>query len=220
MGKVTLTFDNGPTVDTTPFVLKELSRRGLNAYFCLVAGQLLKGKEQVDIARQTQTDGHVLVNHSLTHAVALGDDPTAGHAEREIAQAHAILSEKLPDWEPRWFRPFGRGGELGRHLLSQPCMPHFRDLGYSVLLWNSVPRDWEDSEGWVGTALDQLKELDDGVIVLHDLPTGAMNHLGCFLDELLQRHETTLEVPEECVPVRDGHLVWPGTKFSQIIAGS
>lgn len=217
MGKVTLTFDNGPTVNTTPLVLNELKSRGLSAYFCLVAGQLLKGQEQVDIANQTQAEGHVLVNHSLTHGVALGDDPSVEHADNEVAGAHAVLSEKLKNWEPLWFRPFGRGGEMGRHLLSQPSMPHFRNLGYSVLLWNSVPRDWEDIDGWADTALAQLRERSHTVIVLHDLNTGAMKHLGRFLDELLIHHETTMALPEDCVPIEGGEVAWPAAQFDQII---
>ena len=217
MAKVTLTFDNGPTVDATPMVLEELKRRGLHAYFCLVASQLLKGQEQIDIANQTQAEGHVLVNHSLTHGTALGDDPSTAHAEREVAEAHAILDERVNDWRARWFRPFGRGGELGRHLLSRASMSHFEAVGYSVLLWNSVPRDWENIHGWMETAHAQLSEQDHGVIVLHDLNTGAMEHLGQFLDDVLRTHEPTLDLPDDCVPIRNGSVAWSDDRFEAII---
>ncbi|MEM7098358.1 MAG: polysaccharide deacetylase family protein [Pseudomonadota bacterium] len=217
MAKVTLTFDNGPSVDTTPYVLEHLKSRGLRAYFCLIAGQLLKGKEQVDIANQTQADGHVLVNHSLTHGVALGDDPSAAHAEREVSNAHAILVDKLHNWEPDWFRPFGRGGEIGNHLLSEASMPLFEAHGYSILLWNSVPRDWEDVDGWVETAHQQIGAQDHTVVVLHDLGTGAMVHLARFLDDLLCEHEITMDLPTGCVPVQAGSVAWPHDQISQII---
>ena len=75
MPRITLTFDNGPTPSVTPGVLGELASRGLSAYFCLVGRQLQKGQEQVDIALEALSSGHRLVNHSLTHGVALGDDP-------------------------------------------------------------------------------------------------------------------------------------------------
>ena len=220
MPKVTLTFDNGPTVTTTPQVLNELRQRHLNAYFCLVASQLLKGQEQVDIANQTQAEGHVLVNHSLTHGVALGDDPSAQHAQNEIAQSHDVFLQKMPNWNPRFFRPFGRGGELGQHLLSQSSISHIQCLGYSVLLWNSVPRDWENNDGWVETAMDQCKEQNHTVVVLHDLNTGAMDHLGRFLDELLVHHEVTMDVPVDCLPIEHGQINWPSHRFEQIITES
>lgn len=66
MSLVTLTFDNGPTVETTPAVLQQLADRHLTAYFCVVGTQLEAGREQVDIAKETLARGHYLVNHSLT----------------------------------------------------------------------------------------------------------------------------------------------------------
>ena len=95
MSLVTLTFDNGPTVDTTPFVLKHLQARKLSAYFCVVGTQLQAGNEQVEIARETLARGHQLVNHSFTHGVALGDDPSPDHATREVTDMHSLLDSKL-----------------------------------------------------------------------------------------------------------------------------
>ena len=216
MGSVTLTFDNGPTVDTTPRVLEELRCRDLTAYFCLVGKQLLKGQEQIDIASEAKRRGHILVNHSLTHGTALGDDVSAEHARQEIVEAHTVLTQTIPEWNSTLFRPFGRGGDIGPHLLSQHSLDHFRDLNYSVLLWNSVPRDWEDIDGWVDTALTQITQQTHTVIVLHDLNTGAMEHLGRFLDAVLTQHETTMQLPEDCVPIKDGNIVWENSRINQI----
>jgi peptidoglycan/xylan/chitin deacetylase (PgdA/CDA1 family) len=55
------------------------------------------------------------------------------------------------------------------------------------VLWSSVPRDWEDPEGWVDAALADVERLDHAVVVLHDLPTGAMAALPRFLDSLEAR---------------------------------
>ena len=165
MTEITLTFDNGPSVATTPGVLDELQARDLSAYFCLIGAQLLKGAEQVDIAKETLTRGHTLVNHSYTHDVALGDDPTVAHARREIADTHALMNDKLGNWGRHWFRPFGRGGEWGEHLLSQPAVKELQAHSYSVLIWNCVPRDWEDPTGWVETALTEIEAQDHTVLV-------------------------------------------------------
>jgi peptidoglycan/xylan/chitin deacetylase (PgdA/CDA1 family) len=219
MSLVTLTFDNGPSVDTTPFVLEQLKARGLTAYFCLVGAQLVKGAEQVDIAKETLTQGHNLVNHSLTHSVALGDDPSIGHATREIAKTHSLLCDRLGEWGEHWFRPFGRGGEMGRHLLSTAALQELEALDYSLLLWNSVPRDWEDTKGWVDTALKEIDERQHTVVVLHDLNTGAMDHLGQFLDTLLERGDVvTMDLPGDCVPMRNGKRVWKESEFDGLVA--
>ena len=40
MPRLTLTFDNGPSTEVTPFVLDELAARDLAAYFFVVGRQL------------------------------------------------------------------------------------------------------------------------------------------------------------------------------------
>ena len=219
MSRVTLTFDNGPSTSTTPFVLDQLQQRGLNAYFCLVGSQLQAAEENVEIAKEALRSGHCLVNHSLTHGVALGDEPTEEHARREITDMHELMAEKLGDWGARWFRPFGRGGKIGPHIFSMSALDQLRALEYSVLLWNCVPRDWEDVDGWVGTALDEIDKNEHTIVVLHDIGTGAMENLPRFLDELALRNaEITLELTESCVPVRNGEYSIPDEDMGQLIS--
>jgi hypothetical protein len=115
------------------------------------------------------------------------------------------MDDTLGDWGDRWFRPFGRGGKLGPHLFSDASLAILTELSYSVLLWNSVPRDWEDPLGWVETVLADVITRDHTVLVLHDLPTGAMNRLPEFLDKVEQLGvEITNDVPDECVLMRSG----------------
>lgn len=217
MSRVTLTFDNGPSVDVTPAVLDLLQSHNLSAYFCLVGAQLEQGKEQVDIAKETGRRGHVLVNHSLTHRVPLGDDPSPAHAAREVSDMHDLMENLLDREGERWFRPFGRGGVLGNHVLSVPAVQELRRLEYSVLLWNSVPRDWVEPDGWVENALSDIEANDHTVVVLHDLATGAMDHLPRFLETLLQRgDEITTELPNSCVPMRNGAVTWDSKSLDQL----
>ena len=205
MNRVTLTFDNGPCVDTTPFVLDELSKRNLRAYFCLVGRQLQRSQEHISIAQDTLQQGHLIVNHSLTHTTALGDKPTAQYAYEEINDMHGLMADTIGDWGPRWFRPVGRGGEIGQHIFSEAALVQLEQLAYSTLLWNCVPRDWEDIHGWVKVAHETIASTEHTVIVLHDLDTGAMQHLPRFLDELGDANtEFTLTLPNRCTPLLQG----------------
>ena len=95
MARLTLTFDNGPTPQTTPSVLDQLAERGIRAYFCVVGAQLARGQEQVDIACETLARGHIVVNHSASHRTPLGDEPTAEHARREIGEMRALMQDVL-----------------------------------------------------------------------------------------------------------------------------
>ncbi len=214
--RVTLTFDNGPSPDVTPRVLDELASRRLSAWFCVV-GSRLTSPEAPALLERMLAEGHRVVNHSLSHEVPLGDEPTPAHARREIAEMDVRLRSALPGWTERWFRPFGRGGRLGPHVFSQAALDELERLGYSVLLWNCVPRDWVDPDGWVETALADIAARDHTVVVLHDIVAAAMEQLPRFLDELQRSDvEITTDVPDDCVPIRAGvprtdlaHLVNP-----------
>jgi hypothetical protein len=77
-------------------------------------------------------------------------------------------------------------------------------------LWNSIPHDWDDPEGWVERALAQCRSQPWSLMVLHDLPTGAMRHLETFLDSAGKAGARfRQEFPPDCVPIRAGGIVLP-----------
>ncbi|MEJ1975944.1 MAG: hypothetical protein WDN49_07365 [Acetobacteraceae bacterium] len=81
---------------------------------------------------------------------------------------------------------------------------------FSCVLWNAVPRDWEDPEGWVETALAQCAARPWTLLVLHDLPTGAMRQLDRFFDAVdAKGGRIRQDFPPDCVPIRQGELAWP-----------
>jgi len=208
MSRVTLTFDNGPTPGVTRDVLDVLQAREVSALF-FVVGERLRLPGGRRLVEQARALGHGIGNHSFTHGVPLGLRPGREAAEREIGAAEEELG---PLGDARLFRPFGSGGDLDERLLSPEAVDVLCERGYSCVLWNSIPRDWDDPNGWVTTALDQVRRLDHAVVVLHDLPTGAMAHLAGFLDSLADLgHELTPELPAGVVPIRDGRIIRPLT---------
>jgi peptidoglycan/xylan/chitin deacetylase (PgdA/CDA1 family) len=179
MFDLTLTFDNGPEPEVTPLVLDALARRGILASF-FVLGRKIADPARRRLAERAKAEGHWIANHTWTHDVPLGlmRDPVAAAAE--ITDTQTELGALVhPD---HLFRPFGGGGILDRRLL-QPSALRVLEAGrYTTVLWNAVPRDWENIEGWVEVALAQCAERPWTQIVLHDLPTGAMARLEDFLD--------------------------------------
>lgn len=204
MALVTLTFDNGPDPDITPRVLDVLDERGHAAWFCVV-GDSLQRPGAPATTRDAIARGHRIANHTLTHGVPLGENPAPDHAATEIAAMDDLMGTVLGEWGPRWFRPFGRGGELGPHVFSPAAIAELGRLDYSVLLWNSVPRDWEDPRGWVDVALGDVASRAHTVVVVHDVIADAMAELPRFLDRLHDGgHTVTLDPAPDCVPMRDG----------------
>jgi peptidoglycan/xylan/chitin deacetylase (PgdA/CDA1 family) len=199
--RVTLTFDNGPT-PVTARVLDVLAERRLRASFFLV-GERLRRPGMRALAERALREGHRIGNHSLTHATPLGvaDDPA--EAEREIDGMQALLGDLVSG--ERFFRPFGGGGKIDRDLLGPRALECLVRGAYTCVLWSSVPRDWENPNGWPEVCLADLGARPWSVVALHDLPTGAMDALPAFLDALDARGvEVTHELPEDCVPLRLG----------------
>jgi peptidoglycan/xylan/chitin deacetylase (PgdA/CDA1 family) len=203
--EVTLTFDNGPDPAVTPRVLETLAARGLRATFFVVGEQLARARH---LAERAHAEGHWIGNHTWAHRAPFGrlEDASAPHAEIERTQA--LIGELAhPD---RLFRPVGGGGELGPHVLTPETVDVLVGGGYTCVLWNAVPGDWRDPHGWVDRALAQCRAGGRTLLVLHDLPTGAMDHLGRFLDTALAEGvRFTQDLPGACLPIVRGEVVRP-----------
>ena len=203
--EVTLTFDNGPDPETTPDVLAALAERDLRATFFVVGEKLAAAR---GLAERAHAAGHWIGNHTWTHRAPFGriDDPAA--PAREIERTQALIGDLAhPD---RLFRPVGGGGELGPHVLTPETVEVLVAGGYTCALWNAVPGDWHDPDGWVDRALAQCRAAGRTLLVLHDLPTGAMRHLPRFLDMGAREGMTfTQALPEACLPIVRGAVVRP-----------
>jgi peptidoglycan/xylan/chitin deacetylase (PgdA/CDA1 family) len=163
-----------------------------------VVGEALRAHRA--LAERAHDEGHWLGNHTLTHPRPLGGVGEA--AWREIEATQAELGELAhPD---RLFRPSGAGGELEPGLLSRPAVDALVAGGYTCVLWNAVPGDWEDPDGWVDRALDQCARHDWTLLVLHDVAGAAADRLAEFLDRV--HGEFRQDFPPGCVPIQRGQV--------------
>ncbi|OBH63980.1 hypothetical protein A5686_16995 [Mycobacterium sp. E2479] len=201
--KITLTFDNGPTPGVTDRVLDALAQRQMPAMF-FVVGQHVSAPAGRRLMARAVREGHRIGNHSYTHGLPLGELSPA-EAIHEISATQTLLGD-FTDGD-RYFRPWGTEGALERRCLNQTAVDYLIAEKYTCVLWNSVPRDWADAEGWVSRALADTRIHSHTVVVLHDLPTGAMEQLPRFLDELTQSGvEVVSQLPDDCVPMVRGRM--------------
>jgi peptidoglycan/xylan/chitin deacetylase (PgdA/CDA1 family) len=203
--EVTLTFDNGPEPGVTEQVLAVLKQANVTATF-FVLGSKLADPVRRRLAEQAHAEGHWIGNHTMTHRTPLGTIAEPGVARTEILDTEALIGALAhPD---RLFRPFGGGGELGPHLLNQEALEVLTAGRMTCVLWNAIPRDWADPDGWAEVALEQCLARPHTLLVLHDLPTGAMRHLGAFIANVRQHGGVfRQDFPPECVPIRRGEIV-------------
>lgn len=203
--KVTLTFDNGPEPEVTPGVLDLLARHEIRATF-FVMGRKAVTKEGRELIGRAIAEGHWIGNHTFSHAAALGrlDRATALREFEQAEQALAWIEQPR-----RLFRPPG-SGQLGRHLLQPAIVEKLIAGSFTCVLWNSVPGDYRDPDGWLERALVDCRSRSWTLMALHDLPNGAMAHLDEFLARLNgEGFDLTQKFPSDCVPIVEGKVVLP-----------
>ena len=202
MFDLTLSFDNGPTPDVTPHVLDVLARRGVKSTFFVIGEKLMQHRA---LAERAHAEGHWIGNHTLTHSLPFGlMTPEAANAEFDRTQ-EAIGTLAHPQ---RLFRPYGQGGNLDHRLLSRPVLAHLVQQRATIVLWSALPRDWQDADGWVERAMEQIATQPWSLMVLHDIPGGAMRHLDRFIALVQDRGgRIRQDFPPDCLPMVDGKLV-------------
>lgn len=203
--RVTLTFDNGPVPGVTERVLEIIEQARIRSTF-FVIGRNLDNPAATGLMKRAHAAGHWIGNHTLSHTVALGDRPEPDYALSEIEGAQARIgsfahAEKL-------FRPYGNSGHLGPHLLSRAALDHLVTRNYRTIIWNNVPGDWKDPDGWVDRCIAQVSTEAWSVVVLHDIEGGCLTRL----PELLLRLEdlgVTFEqdFPDSVTLTRAGTIV-------------
>jgi hypothetical protein len=176
---LTLTFDNGPEPGVTPRVLDILRERGIKTTF-FVIGEKLGDPERRRLRRGPMTRATGSAITLLRTRCRSGSNADAGCAQREIGRTQDAIGDLAHP--QRWFRPFGGGGNLDERLLKPSVVEYLTRNKHSCVLWNAIPRDWDDPDGWADRALEQCRSQPWSLMVLHDLPSGAMNHLEYFID--------------------------------------
>jgi peptidoglycan/xylan/chitin deacetylase (PgdA/CDA1 family) len=208
MFDLTLSFDNGPTPEVTPHVLDVLCRHRVKSTF-FVIGQ--KVAQQKALAERAHAEGHWIGNHTWSHSVPFGL-MTADAAVQEFDRTQQAIGSLAH--RHRFFRPYGQGGNLDNRLLSRPVLEHLARETATIVLWSALPRDWQDADGWVERALDQIAAQPWSLMVLHDLPTGAMRHLDRFLGLVADRGgRVRQDFPPDCLPMIDGRLIQPLDRY-------
>lgn len=200
--RVSLTFDNGPTPGVTELVLDVLADRQVLSTFFVIGAKVAE-PPGFELAERANRAGHWIGNHTFTHSTPLGELADSAEVDREIDDTQAAIGPLAhPD---RLFRPYGSGGAIDRRLLGSHGRQRMLDDDFTCCLWNCVPRDWLDPDGWVETCLEMIEPLDWAVVALHDLPTGAMHQLPRLLDELADAGvELRQDLPDGCTPIRRG----------------
>ena len=199
---IALTFDDGPSPQTTARLLDGLSERGAHATFFLI-GEQIEGNK--DLVRRMKDEGHQVGNHSFTHARLDAADETAlGEIRKTDEALRAILGEG--DY---WLRPpWGFSSDALKAAVSVP-----------MIFWSMDTMDWSvRNRDLVSYAITSEAQPGD-IILLHDPYESSVDAALLAIDVLsAQGYEfVTLEELFSCFGVTPeaGHFyLRPGEEVS------
>ena len=148
--EIYLTFDDGPSLEVTNFVLEELKKHQAKATFFCIGKNV---KKHQNIYHKIQEEGHSVGNHTFNHLNGLLTKNT--RYIENIQQASAYIVSKL-------FRPpYGRLKSSQARLLQQE--------GYKIIMWDVLSGDFDRSISPEKCLDNVLKKTTNGsIIVMHD----------------------------------------------------
>ncbi len=153
--EIHLTFDDGPHPTYTPQILDLLAAYDATGTFFMV-GEEVAAHPQV--AQRVASEGHVIGNHTWSHArLTEVDEPTFA---AEILDTQAVLEDTVGQAPTCLRPPFGARDDAVNQGAD--------DLGLRMAMWDVDPRDWE--RPGTDTIVDRVRsEVQPGdVVLLHD----------------------------------------------------
>ena len=148
--EIYLTFDDGPTLEVTNFVLEELKKHQAKATFFCIGKNV---KKHQNIYHKIQEEGHSVGNHTFNHLNGLLTKNT--RYIENIQQASAYIVSKL------FIPPYGMLKSSQARLLQQE--------GYKIIIWDVLSGDFDRSISPEKCLENVLKNTTNGsIIVMHD----------------------------------------------------
>jgi peptidoglycan/xylan/chitin deacetylase (PgdA/CDA1 family) len=154
--EIALTFDDGPNSKYTPKILDILRDNDVKATF-FVLGKFIENNK--DILTREADEGHIIGNHTFTHAKGTITD--IKKINRELVKTDKLITEFSGE-NVKYFRP-PFGFENWRFLTEAELMD------YTVVLWSLDVGDWnkKKTEKEITSKIFKLAK-NGSIILLHD----------------------------------------------------
>ena len=176
-GEIALTFDDGPSAENTPELLRILAAHHAKGTFFMngerLAGSGVVAEMNRRIAVAIARAGHAIGNHGLDHLPL--DEGSADWIGYQIEESARRIAETT-GVQPRFFRPpYGRLGAVAASAL--------KARGDELVTWTIDGQDTieTDPEHLAHRLEQQLLFAGQGVVLLHDLHGSSVRALSILL---------------------------------------
>lgn len=174
---VFLTFDDGPSSNTTP-ILDILKEKGVHATFFVLGDSITKKSDSSEILKRCISEGHAIGNHSYSHNLDIlypNNSVNIDNYASEFIKTNNLLKSILGDnFDSKVIRM--PGGYNSRKYYKDPNLSAFdkymSDNSIISIDWNSLNGDAEGKDYSTNEMLNYVKTTSEGkrqiVILMHD----------------------------------------------------
>lgn len=193
---IALTFDDGPSAETTGRLLDILKEKQARATFFVLG---TRAQANPDLVQRQIREGHEVGTHSLWHANlgTMGWDAVAA----DLAEAKGIL-RNITGMEPTLLRP--PYGSINDAVLG---------MGMPVITWTVDPDDWRDKD--LNTVHWRVCEyaFDGAIVLMHDIYDSTVDAMSWIIDDLRGRGYELVTVSE--LAAAKGASLAPGVVYGK-----
>ena len=165
---VTLTFDDGPSPETTPRLLETLREKDVLATFFTLGSM---ASSYPDIVKRANQEFHEIASHTTYHQNLVRISKDA--AISDINGAKAII-KGLIGHDPIYTRPpYGNINDVVRTTVGTP-----------IILWSVDTEDWKSKnvDAIIATAMSEVH--DGAIILMHDIYPTTIDAVPILIDKL------------------------------------
>ena len=165
---VALTFDDGPSVVTTPRLLEILREKNAVATF-FELGKLARNNP--DITRQIIAQGSEVGSHTMYHQ---NFNKISGAAvSNDINEARSVLNNIIGDEISLTRTPYGITNNNVKKIAETP-----------IILWTIDTLDWQSRDPEAIKAIVRDKTFDGAIILMHDIYNTTVDAVPDIIDYL------------------------------------
>ena len=177
---VALTFDDGPSVETTPTLLDILYKEDVPATFFML-GNL--ARNHPEIVKRAASEGHEIASHTMYHQNLIRISASA--AESDINEAKSVFNDILGKTPSLTRPPYGNINDTVRSATGTP-----------LILWSVDTLDWKnkDPAAILATATEQVH--DGAIILMHDIHPTSVEAVPTLIATLRDAGYEFVTIPE------------------------
>ena len=177
---VSLTFDDGPSADTTPELLDILHQKSATVTFFMLGS---RAANNPNIVERAEREGHVVASHTMYHqnfakisAAATNDD---------IAESKAVFNDIIRHVPSLTRPPYGNITNTVRDAVGTP-----------IILWSVDTLDWKIKNPDSISEITHEQVYDGAIILMHDIYETSVEAAARLIDELRAEDYEFVTVPE------------------------